>query len=177
MTFKRYAYTYVTIFSLLLQSWDTHFATPSAPPFHRPSIDTMDSPSFSPPPKQQRLVSPSSLEGSPFKIRSPLSSSPHCTPASRSFGQDTPPRGGASGDDTMHHSPPHIEQLRLFDTPHTPKSIIRRSTMARLPRDSVLQRFVCGTYGAHEMQAGREWNGSSVVLFVLCMGIHFLDTT
>lgn len=146
MTFKRYACTYVTIFSLLLQSWGAHFATPSAPPFHRPSIDTMDSPSFSPPPKQQRLVSPSSLEGSPFKIRSPLSSSPHCTPASRSFGQDTPPRGGASGDDTMHHSPPHIEQLRLFDTPHTPKSIIRRSTMARLPRDSVLQRFVCGTW-------------------------------
>lgn len=31
-------------------------------------------------------------------------------------------------------------------------------------------------HGAHEMQAGREWNGSSVVLFVLCMGIHFLDT-
>ena len=30
-------------------------------------------------------------------------------------------------------------------------------------------------HGAHEMQAGREWNGSSVVLFVLCMGIHFLD--
>ena len=119
-----------------------NFATPSAPPFRHPSIESMESPSFSPPSKQQRLVSPSSLEGSPFKIRSPLSSSPHCMPAPASFGQETPPRGG-SRDEMMCHSPPHIEQLRLFDTPHTPKSIIRRSSMARLPRDSVLQRFVC----------------------------------
>lgn len=103
----------------------------------------MESPSFSPPSKQQRLISPSSLEeGSPFKIGPHLSSSPFRGPAALvSFRQETPPRGSSQEEEDMHHSPPHIEQLRLFDTPHTPKSIIRRSTMARLPRDSILQRL------------------------------------
>lgn len=32
-------------------------------------------------------------------------------------------------------SPPRIERLRLFDTPHTPKTLLRRSSMSEREED------------------------------------------
>lgn len=109
------------------QCWDTNYATPS----HRPSVTMME---FSSPPlKQQRLFSPSNndipITPSPMKFSFPIQ--PLCL--DKEFSQCTSPFSSpvhTPSSSSPLSSPPRIERLMLFDTPHTPKSLLLRSSIS-----------------------------------------------
>lgn len=49
-------------------------------------------------------------------------------------------------------SPPRIERLRLFDTPYTPKSLLRRSSMTETEPSSCLEHNHINTVKNHSMR-------------------------
>lgn len=49
-------------------------------------------------------------------------------------------------------SPPRIERLRLFDTPYTPKSLLRRSSMTETESSSSLEHNLINSVKNHSIR-------------------------